>query len=121
MKYQRTNAQLKHYDSWVRAAEGREDLQIEEIYFERDTGGLVRYARGLIQSEGVIRVGNRQAKTPCIINASWSYMGKCTDWRGHRAAQFDLDLQETAAQRRESIENWGFHKPKDLMRDDTRE
>jgi len=121
MKYQRTNAQLKHVDSWLRAANEREDLQIEEIFFECGAGGLVRYARGLIQSSATIKIGNRFERTPCIINASWSYLGKCTDWKGRRVPQFDLEIVETLEQRNSSIANWRFHRPIDIMCYDTRQ
>lgn len=121
MKYQKTNAQLKHAISWARASESRgEELTITEMYFERGTGGLVRLARGLVMSEGIIRVGNRQVKTPCEIQVTWSYIGKCTDWQHHRLPQFDLELTETPEERRLAIEEWNLrHKPSINNEDDT--
>lgn len=105
--YVKTNVHLKHVNSWFRAMEDhKEELRITEIYFENDSPGLVRCAKGLVKSEAVIKVGNRLSKAPCMVLATWSYVGKCTDWKGRRLPQYDLIINETAEQRRESIEEW---------------
>jgi len=105
--YQKTTNNLKHRDSWDRAeAERSGELEITEVVLERGTHGLVRVARGVVMQELPIRIGNRYEMRPAMINVTWSYNGKCTDWRHHRLYKYDLVIKETEAEREASIANW---------------
>lgn len=120
--YHKSNAHLKHVDSWFRAIdEHSEIIELSEIYFERDTDGLVRFAKGRVVSEGLIRIGNRMIKSPCVILVTWSYLGKCTSWKGKRLPKYDLTINETAEQRRQSLNDWNLsHQPLEHAAHDTK-
>lgn len=108
--YQKTTYHLKHRDSWYRAsAERRGELEIKEMVLEQGSSGLVLVARGVVMQELPIRIGNRYEMRPAIINVTWSFNGKCTDWRHHRLFQYDLVINETAEERKASIANWESH------------
>lgn len=115
--YQKTNAQLKHVNSWFKAAEARRgDLIIEGIYFEKDTDGLVRMAEGYAFSSGRIRIGNRQQMSPCQLRVTWSYLGKCSDWKCHRLPDFDLDIKESTEERKAAMNEWRIaHHPSEQL------
>ena len=110
MKYKRSNTQLKHMCSWLRAVADRKGIEMLEFAIQEGTNGLVLCCKGLVMEDKKIRLGNRYENHQCMTQVTWSYNGTCRDWRLQRLPQFDLEIKETPEERREGLESWGSHK-----------